>query len=201
VDSDAIWCHIDQQRADLADLLAGIADDQWSVPSLCTGWTVRNVAAHITQSQWAPWYFLLPALRSGFRFNALMDQLARGDRRTPDQLVAALRAMPGNRRHPPGTTELDPLMDMLVHGQDIAVPLGIERRMPVDAAAAVAERLWRMRFPFNPSRTFAGAQLVATDVPGFELGTGRRVEAPIRDIVMALANRPADTVDRSLRPA
>jgi hypothetical protein len=31
-------------------------------------------------------------------------------------------------------------MDALLHGQDIAVPLGTERAMPVSAAALAAER-------------------------------------------------------------
>ncbi len=189
MDSDEIWRHIDHERADLADLLAGLTAQQWSQPSLCGSWTIREVAAHIAQSQWRHLDFVIPALRSGFRFNSMMDNLARDDARTPEQLVAALRAMPGNRRRPPGTRELDPLMDMLVHGQDIAVPLGIERAMPTAAAAAVAERLWHMRFPFNPKRAFTGIRFVATDVAGFSVGVGRTVEAPIREIVMTFANR------------
>jgi len=194
MDSDEIWRQIDHERMGLADLLAGLSAEQWSTRTLCGGWTVRDVAAHITQSHWAPVRFAIPALRSGFRFNAMMDQLARGDRRTPDEIVAAMRSMPGCRRRPPGTTELDPLMDMLVHGQDIAVPLGVERVMPVEAAAAVSNRLWHMRFPFNPRRRFAGIRLVATDVENFALGDGRLVEAPIREIVMAFANRPTAIV-------
>ncbi len=51
---------------------------------------------------------------------------------TPDEVVAALRAMVGGRRRPPGTAVADPLMDALVHGQDIAIPLGVERRMPTE---------------------------------------------------------------------
>ncbi|CAN5881296.1 maleylpyruvate isomerase family mycothiol-dependent enzyme [soil metagenome] len=190
MDSDTIWRHIDEQRIGLADLLDGVAPQQWSVPSLCSGWTVRDVAAHITQSQWAPQRFVIPALRSGFRFNVMMRDLARSDRRTPEQLVTALRQMPGCRRRPPGTTELDPLTDMLVHGQDIAVPLGLEYPMPIPAAVAVAERLWRMRFPLNPSRRLPGKRFIASDAD-FAVGEGTRVEAPIRDIVLAFADRPA----------
>ena len=42
--------------------------------------------------------------------------------RSPDELVAALRAMVGVRRHPPMTVVADPLMAALVHGQDSEVP-------------------------------------------------------------------------------
>lgn len=50
-----------------------------------------------------------------------------------------------------------------------------------------------MRFPFNPQRRLGGVELVATDAD-FRVGAGRIVEAPIRDILMLLAERltPSD---------
>ena len=45
-----IWGYIDEQRADLADFLDTLTPEQWETPSLCRGWTVRDVAAHVTQS-------------------------------------------------------------------------------------------------------------------------------------------------------
>ena len=123
--------YIDEQRADLADFLDTLTPEQWETPSLCPGWTVRQAAAHITQSttNWGRLTFEL--LRSGFRFNAVTLRMAREDRRTSEQITAALRGMVGGRRRPPGTAVADPLTDVLVHGQDIAVPLGIQRTMPV----------------------------------------------------------------------
>ena len=79
-------------------------------------------------------------------------------------------------------------MDILVHGQDITVPLGIDRPMPSDAAVEVANHLWRMRFPMNPARRLHGVRLVATDAD-FAAGEGRDVRMPIRDVVMTLAGR------------
>lgn len=187
---DEIWRHTDEQRADLADLLDALTADQWAMPSLCEEWTVRDVAAHLTHAN-APWgRMALEALRSGFRFNAMMVRIAREDRRPADEIVAALRAMVGQRRRPPGTAVVDPLMDALVHGQDIAKPLGIERSMPVAPAMAVAERLWSMTFPLNPRKRFPDVAFEATDAP-FAVGTGRRVEGPLQDIVLVLAGRAA----------
>jgi uncharacterized protein (TIGR03083 family) len=189
MDSDTIWRHIDEQRGILADVLDGIDAARWSTPSLCKGWTVRDVAAHVTQSHMSKPRMLIAAVRSGFRFNAMVQRVAVRDTRSPAQLTAALRGMRGSRKRAPGTTECDPLMDVLVHGQDIAVPLGIDLPMPADAAAAAAQRLWHMRFPFNPQRRLRGVELVATDAD-FRVGTGCAVEAPIRDILMLLAGRP-----------
>ncbi len=190
MDDLQIWACIDEQRADLADLLDTLSAEQWETASLCPGWTVRHVAAHITQSttNWGRLTFEL--LRSGFRFNAVTLRMAREDRRTPQEITAALRAMVGGRRRPPGTAVADPLMDVLVHGQDIAVPLGIERTMPTAQAVVVAERLWKMGFPFNARRRFPNVSFTATDAD-FSVGDGDVVRGPIQDIVMTLSGRRA----------
>ena len=48
MDKDTSWAIIDQQRSLLADLLDNLTAEQWSAPSLCEGWTVRDVAAHLS---------------------------------------------------------------------------------------------------------------------------------------------------------
>jgi len=55
--------------------------------------------------------------------------------------VTTLRGFIGSRRRAPFVSELEPLLDILVHFQDICVPLGIEHPMPIDAAAAAADRV------------------------------------------------------------
>jgi uncharacterized protein (TIGR03083 family) len=188
VDTTQIWAVIDSQRADLADLLAGLTAEQWTTSSLCDGWQVRDVAAHLTHSHMNPVRAAFEAMRSGFRFDPMIRRIAVQDRRSQSQIVAALRAMVGSRRKVPMTTDRDPLMDVLIHGQDISVPLGIDRPMPSDAAVEVANHLWRMTFPMKPAARLAGHRLVATDVD-FAVGQGRERLAPIRDIVMILAGR------------
>ena len=110
---------------------------------------------------------------------------------TPREITAALRAMVGGRRRPPGTTTADPLMDVLVHGQDIAVPLGEQRTMPIPAAVVAAERVWKMGFPFNARKQFRNTAFTATDAD-FSVGSGDEVRAPIQDILMTLCGRPTD---------
>jgi uncharacterized protein (TIGR03083 family) len=190
MDDSQTWAYIDEQRADLADFLDTLTPEQWETPSLCPGWTVRQAAAHITQSStnWGRLSFEL--LRSGFRFNALTLRLGRDDQRKPEEITSALRAMVGGRRRPPGTAVADPLADVLVHGQDIAVPLGLPRTMPVPAAVIAAERLWKMGFPFNARKRFPNVTFTATDAD-FSVGDGNVVRGPIQDIVMTLSGRRA----------
>jgi uncharacterized protein (TIGR03083 family) len=151
---------------------------------------VRDVAVHITQSHVGRKELVVGALKSGFRFDAMVRNAAINDPQSPQEITARLRAMAGSRKRPPLTAEVDPLMDILVHTQDICIPLGIDRPMPTEAAVAVAERLWHMKFPFTPRRDLPGYRFVATDA-GFAVGPhwGALREEPIRDIVMTFARR------------
>ena len=54
------------------------------------------------------------------------------------------------------------LIDILVHGQDIAIPLG-SPDLPTDAAPAGAIRVWTMGWPFYARRTLRRYKRTATD--------------------------------------
>lgn len=188
MNGDEIWRCVDTQRADLADFVEGLDDQQWSTPSLCDGWRVRDVAAHLTHSHMPPGRMIVEALKSGFRFDPMIRRLAQEDQRSPAEIAAALRGMVGARKKVPGTSVQQPLIEVLVHGQDMAVPLGIDMAMPPDAAVEAAKRLSSMSFPINSKRVLSGVRLVADDAD-FAAGQGREVRLPIRDIVMVLAGR------------
>ncbi|MCB1286110.1 MAG: maleylpyruvate isomerase family mycothiol-dependent enzyme [Mycobacterium sp.] len=188
MNADEIWAAVDAQRRSLADLLEGLTAEQWTAPSLCDGWRVRDVAAHLTHSHMPPGRMLVEALKSGFRFDPMIRRLAVEDTRSQPEIVAALRGMVGSRRKVPGTSVQQPLIEVLVHGQDIAVPLGIDLPMPPDAAVEAAKRLAGMNFPLKARQRLDGTRLVAADAD-FAAGKGSGVTAPIRDIVMVLAGR------------
>ncbi len=155
-----------------------------------SGWTVRQVAAHITHSTTKWGRLTVGLLRSGLRFNAFTLRFAREDARRPEEITAAMRAMVGGRRRPPGAAVADPLMDVMVHGQDIAIPLGITRTMPIPPALIVAERVWKMGFPFNARKRFPNVTFTASDAD-FTVGDGEVVRGPLQDVVLTLAGRPA----------
>jgi uncharacterized protein (TIGR03083 family) len=190
MNTDAIWCTIDEQRTSLAGLLETLSPQQWNSASLCEGWKVRDVAAHVTHSQMGLGRVVVEACKSRFRFDPMIKRLALADNRSQAEIVAALRGMVGSRKHIVGTKPLDPLTDALVHGQDIAVPLGIDRPMPEAAAAAAANHMWHMRFPVQPAKQFTGIRLIATDAD-FAAGEGYQIKVPIRDILMAITGRPS----------
>jgi uncharacterized protein (TIGR03083 family) len=180
---------IDTARAELADLLAELSPEEWEKASLCEGWRVREVAAHVALTTTPPHVAALEMARAGFRFNAMIDRTARAHAAAPtDQLVDEVRGLVGARRRPPGTVPADPLNDVLIHTQDIARPLG--RTVPVSPAAGVvaADLVWGRTFPFGARRRVAGYALVATDAE-WERGSGTRVEAPIGELLLMMTGR------------
>ncbi|MBD3925442.1 maleylpyruvate isomerase family mycothiol-dependent enzyme [Nocardioides cavernae] len=188
MDSDTIWSHIDTERSALADVLAGLPDDAWRTPSLCAAWTVRDVAAHLALSHAGARELLAAAVRSGFRYHAMVRDSAIRSPLGHEEIVERLRGFVGSRRTVPLVSEREPLLDVLVHTQDICVPLQVDHPMPTDAAVVALERVlwWSRRMPIGPR--LSDVRLVATDV-AWEAGAGRRVEGPAQWLLLAAAGR------------
>lgn len=186
-----MWRTIDQQRSDLADLMDDLSPAEWETPSLCAGWRVRDVAAHLTLAHTGIGSAVVGAVRARGSFDRMIRDTAIRQARLPvDNYAPMLRSMVGSRRTAPVVTPLEPLTDVLVHGQDIAIPLGRARPMPLDGAATAADRVWSTGFPFRARRRLAGLHLRATDHP-WEAGAGEPVEGPLAALLLLLAGRPA----------
>lgn len=203
-DLDAVWAAVDRERLDLADLLDDLAPPEWEQPSLCAGWRVRDVVAHLALAQTGAGRATLDLLRARGSLPRMIRDSAVGHAvLPPGRLVDEIRGMAGSRRTAPGVTPLEPLLDVLVHGQDIAVPLGRPRAMPLDAATTAATRVWDMPWPmsttFAPRRRLAGLRLVATDAV-WAVGEGDRVEGPVQTLLMVLTDRAAAVQDQLSGP-
>jgi uncharacterized protein (TIGR03083 family) len=193
VDRDEMWRTVEQERLGLADLLADLPAADWSGPTLCDGWTVKELAAHLTA---APRYTLTSMLSDVVRARGNFDRMMRdaavrhAASRTPEQLVGELRAVAASRRHPPVVSATEPLLDVLVHGQDLAIPLGRPREMPLEAARVATARAWTVGFPFHTPRKLRGLRFVATDAD-WSTGEGPEVRAPIAALLLLATGRPA----------
>jgi uncharacterized protein (TIGR03083 family) len=193
MDRDESWTVIAEQRRAVADLLAGLTADEWETPSLCAGWRVRDVAAHVAMAPQPPGPLTMAAeaLRAGGRFHRLNHDLAvRYAARPTADLVAELREHAGSQRLPAVTNYRNMLFDVMVHAQDIAVPLGRRLSMPPEAAAAGATRVWTMGWPFWARRRFRGIRLTATDTD-WSVGSGPEVSGPIEALLLLLTGRAA----------
>lgn len=165
------------------------SDDEWETPSLCAGWRVRDVAAHLTLAQTGLVTALGVLVRARGSFDRMIHDTGVRQAELPvEQYAARLRAMIGSRRKAPGVSMLEPMIDALVHGQDMVRPLGRERAMPTEAAATATQRAWSMSFPFRASQRLKGYRLVATDHT-WQAGDGSAVEAPVADLLLLVTGR------------
>jgi uncharacterized protein (TIGR03083 family) len=177
------------ERRDLADLLDTLSPEQWATRSLCEGWTVRDVVAHlISYEELGPLGIPIPMLRAGFRprqMNRLRQRAYRDHR--PEQLVAILRA---NLR-PRGLTALFGgaigLTDCVIHHQDIRRALAIPRQVPPERVVEALD--FSLRAPVLPTKqNIAGVHALATDVD-WQHGHGPEVRGTGEALLMALAGR------------
>jgi uncharacterized protein (TIGR03083 family) len=194
LDRDQVWRVIDAQRTSLANLLDDLSDDEWRQPSLCAGWTVRDVAAHLTLQQLG----LGDLIATMARWRGSMDRTIhyaacrRAASLSTRRLIAEIRSAVGSRRHTVGVTHLETLTDILVHGQDIAIPVGRRHDMPPAAATVAADRVLSMRWPppLPSARKVAGVRLTATDT-SWSVGTGPEVRGPMSALLLICAGRLA----------
>lgn len=193
MNDDELWAAIDAQRLRTAALLDTLTDDDWSHRSLCDGWTVRDVAAHLTLQQLTLVDGLKIALKHPGSLNRMIQASPRAKAHLPTgQLVAELRATVGSRRHNFGVTAMETLIDIVVHGQDIAVPIGRSLHVPPEVAATAATRVWdcrgsRLSKVFRPI-PYDGLNLQATDID-WSAGRGPELRGPILALLLLLTGR------------
>jgi uncharacterized protein (TIGR03083 family) len=203
MEREECWAAIAGLRLGLADLLDQLSDVEWETPSLCQGWRVRDVAAHVAMTPQVPGVraMVADAVRARGRFHRLNHDLAvrHAGSRSPARLVAELRQYATSRRLPAVTGYRNIVLDVVVHGQDIAIPLGRELPVPPEAATAAATRAWTMGWPFWARRRLRGLRLVATDVD-WVAGYGDTLNGPIDALVLLLTGRTVAATPRLTGP-
>jgi uncharacterized protein (TIGR03083 family) len=190
--ADETFAMIAEERRALADLLDGLSEAQWETPSLCEGWRVREVVAHLAMPLSAS------LLRIGFRvilkrgdFNKVADEWARQEKRSNAELVAAPRANAGHRFTPPGGGPEMPLTDVMTHTQDVARPLGISCPVPARPAAVALGALSSPKGQeFIGGSVSKGLEFVSTDT-GWRNGTGEEVLGTAAALMCTLSRRTA----------
>lgn len=194
MERETLWRHIHTEREALATALAGLPEEAWDHESLCPGWTVKDVAAHIIANPQLRWREVsaMFARNLGRTYNTTLFRETKrwSASRTPADVLAEFETYAGSTRHVPLTTTVEPLLDVLVHSQDILRPLGLHHAMPPEAAAVAADRA-RLHAVYIGWRAAKRLRLAATDVDWVR-GKGPAVEGPMQELLMICTGRAPD---------
>jgi uncharacterized protein (TIGR03083 family) len=187
------WDTIASERLALADQLDLLTPGQWDTQSLCDAWTVRHVAGHLV----VPHVVSIPAflvtfVAAGGSFSrANVAATAKQAKRPTADIVADIRRYADSRAKPPGFGSEAPLAEVLVHGQDIRIPLGLDDTSAIESWVAALDFLVmpKARRGFV-SRSVQDFHLVASDVD-WAHGTGDEVRGPAVALALAMMGRRA----------
>jgi uncharacterized protein (TIGR03083 family) len=187
----SLWPLVHAERAALAEDLADLDDVQWARPSLCEGWVVEDVVAHLTAAaSIGPLRWFASVLGARFDFDLHnARRLAEHRGATPAETLERFRRIVGSTRSPLGPTAAW-LGEVVVHAQDIRRPLGLVRTPAVGTVSTVALFYASRNFAVPSRTTIAGLRLEATDSP-FTTGDGPRVSGTTLALTMAMAGRGA----------
>jgi uncharacterized protein (TIGR03083 family) len=174
----------------LADLLDVASDAQWDTASLCAGWRVREVIAHMTMAARYPQeQFMAELQRCGFDFTRLSNEIAARDARLPThELIKNLRSEVMQHWAPPGGGYRGALNHAVIHGLDVTVPLGAPRLAPDQTIRVILDDLTEGDVNERFGIGIAGRHLQATDLD-WSFGAGPVLRGPAADLALVICGR------------
>jgi uncharacterized protein (TIGR03083 family) len=180
------------ERNRLLGVLEGLDEQQWRTPSLCAGWSVRELVVHLCMPyELSVPRFLAMMLRARFDFDRAADRWATADRRSPAEALAALRATEGRRfTGGPKAPAEAPLSHLVIHAEDVYRPLGVPSPADPEDVAIVLDQLTGPHADSLAPGLQEGLSFTATDV-AWRSGDGPEVSGPAAALLTTLAGRTA----------
>lgn len=182
------------ERDRFAEELAGLDDVAWQTPSLCEGWTVRDLCAHLLmpyELRFAS--FLVGLVRARFDFDKLADRWARTDRRTGAELTRSIAKTTAPGFAVPGAGALAPLAHLAIHAEDARRPLGLAGGVSPEAGSRVLNDLTSGKHSVGDD-LLRGLRFQATDAD-WSWGKGPEVTGGVATLLSALNGRRAAAED------
>ncbi|UOX86684.1 maleylpyruvate isomerase family mycothiol-dependent enzyme [Amycolatopsis sp. FBCC-B4732] len=178
------------ERRELAVVLDGLSPGDWVTPTLCAGWRVPEVVAHMTMPfRFSTGRFVRELVKSGGRFHAMADRVARRDAAelSREALVASLRDNADHLWRPPGGGAEGALSHDVIHGLDITTALGLERRVPPERLEVIFAAMKPKQVKYFGT-DLDGVALRADDLD-WSYGTGTPLTGAAQDLLLVLCNR------------
>ena len=190
-----VWQMVHAERAALIADLEQLSDTEWDAPSLCQGWTVHDVVAHlIDTARTTRSGFIVGLVRARFDFhrqNAVGVQRERAD--STCATLDRLREVATRTSTPPAPLD-SRLVEEVVHGEDIRRPLGISRTYPREAETRALRVQARTPAAFGGAKELLSTVRVTATDSDISLGAGPRISGPTLSLLLALTGR-LDAID------
>ena len=189
-DADTLRVMVEDEQEEFETLLRDLTAEQWATPSLCEGWSVRDVVIHIANhSHTTTRERIVQLARARFSEARQMD----GHQGcSTDELIDWL----SSPAHLGGPLNIrTQLAELVIHQQDVRRPLRMLRDIHADRLRILLDfgltRLGSASVAFSRRRT-RHIRLVATDI-AWSAGVGPEACGPAEAIFMA-ANGRADAI-------
>lgn len=192
-----LWSSIHGERESLVETLTALTPEQWSAPTWCGEWRVKEVVGHVlAAAEQTTFNFYKDFAVAGFKFDVFADRDAkRLGALAPTELIRRLRARTTTTNNPPAPV-IAMLGEIVVHSDDIRRPLGLTHHSPEAALVAIADTWKTSNLLIGSKRRIAGLELRATDT-SWSHGTGPLVSGPLQSLILAMTGRKGALPDLS----
>ncbi len=195
IEENDIWPAIKTERERVLAYLRSLSPDQWNQQSLCDGWMVRDVVAHLAiEYKYTPSNSVLDILKNGFNVNKFIKNTAIKTGKQPvPVLLEMFRATVQERTVPKTLSPFNALADLLVHEQDIRIALGDTWQMPKEPLRLIFSHWEPSNYNFGEKITGVAGRVknlsfVAEDLE-ITVGVGDEVRGSAQNILLAITGR------------
>ncbi|NNM47478.1 maleylpyruvate isomerase family mycothiol-dependent enzyme [Knoellia koreensis] len=191
-----VWTLVHAERQALVDDLATLDDDQWEMQSLCPGWSVHDVVAHLVNNAKVTRLGIIRDMaRARFDFDRQnANGVAAEKGATPAETLTRLDAVVAATNTPPAPLD-SRLVEEVVHGEDIRRPLGLRHEYAPEAVVRALGYQARTSVKVGGGKQrIAGVRLVATDAD-LAIGEGPQVRGPALSLLLVTSGRDVALAD------
>lgn len=187
----SVWPAVHEERRALIADLADLPEDGWQTPSLCPGWSVHDVLAHLVDTALTTRLgFLRGMVTARFDFDRSNDAGIRKHRgNSPAETLAAFRLVQQRTSGPPAPLATR-LVEAVVHGEDIRRPLGIDRTYPLDAVTEALTHQAETSVKLGGGRELVEGLSLTADDGAFRHSSGAEVRGSSLALLLAVSGRP-----------
>ena len=194
----AVWPAVHSERQALIEDLEPLTPEQWAAPSLCPGWDIHDVLAHLVDTaKTSRLGFLRQMIAAKFDFDrANAHGITRERAATPEATLAEFRRIRKATKTPPAALATR-FVEAIVHGEDIRRPLGITGAYPGKSVDAALHYQLKTGASLGGGKERArGFRLQASDSQ-FMYGSGPEVSGTSLALLMAVSGRPVNAEELS----